>query len=72
MSAMNLRAIVGRNFRKRREELSLSQEQIALSAEIDLKYYGQIERGKRNPSLKKIERIAEVLNLTEIDLMARP
>jgi transcriptional regulator with XRE-family HTH domain len=65
---MNLRAIVGRNIRRRREMLDVSQEDIALSAGIDLKYYGQIERGNRNPSLKKIENIAEALNIADTDL----
>jgi transcriptional regulator with XRE-family HTH domain len=64
---MNLRAIVGRNIRKSREKLGQTQEDIALSAGIDLKYYGQIERGNRNPSLKKIEKIAEALGAAGVD-----
>jgi transcriptional regulator with XRE-family HTH domain len=65
---MHLRALVGRNIRRRREFLDLTQEDVALCAGIDLKYFGQIERGKRNPSLKKIEKIAVALEVIDSDL----
>jgi transcriptional regulator with XRE-family HTH domain len=65
---MHLRALVGRNIRRRREELDLTQEDVALSADIDLKYFGQIERGNRNPSLRKIEKIAVALETIDSDL----
>jgi transcriptional regulator with XRE-family HTH domain len=68
---MNLRALVGRNIRRRREFLGLSQEDIALGAGIDLKYFGQIERGKRNPSLRKVELIAVALDIVDTDLFRR-
>jgi transcriptional regulator with XRE-family HTH domain len=46
----------------------MSQEQLAFDAEIDLTYLGGIERGKRNPSLLVMVRIAEALsvNLTKL------
>ena len=39
----------------------LTQEQLAFEAEIDLTYMGGIERGKRNPSLSVMARIANAL-----------
>jgi transcriptional regulator with XRE-family HTH domain len=39
------------------------QEQLAFEAEIDLTYMGAIERGKRNPSLLVMARIAEALSV---------
>jgi transcriptional regulator with XRE-family HTH domain len=42
-----------------RQQRGLTQEKLAFEAEIDLTYVGGIERGKRNPSLMVMARIAE-------------
>lgn len=57
-------AIVGGNVRRRRQELGFTQEHVALEAGIDLTYMGGIERGRRNPSLMVIVRIAAVLDVS--------
>jgi transcriptional regulator with XRE-family HTH domain len=57
----NWRGILGRNVRRLRQQRAMTQEQLAFDAEIDLTYLGGIERGKRNPSLLVIARIAEAL-----------
>lgn len=54
-------AIVGKNVRKYRQQRKLTQEQLAFEAEIDLTYMGGIERGRRNPSLLVMARIADAL-----------
>lgn len=41
----------------------MTQEKLAFEAEIDLTYVGGIERGKRNPSLLVMARIAEALSV---------
>jgi transcriptional regulator with XRE-family HTH domain len=56
------RALFGRNVRRVRQQRRLTQEQLAFEAEIDLTYVGGIERGKRNPSLLVMARIAEALS----------
>jgi transcriptional regulator with XRE-family HTH domain len=56
-------AIVGRNVRKLRRQKGLTQEELAFAAEIDLTYVGGIERGKRNPSLLVMARIADALGV---------
>jgi transcriptional regulator with XRE-family HTH domain len=56
------RAIFGRNVRRARQQKRLTQEQLAFEAEIDLTYMGGIERGKRNPSLLVMARIADALS----------
>jgi transcriptional regulator with XRE-family HTH domain len=53
--------IVGKNVRKLRLQRGMTQEELAFEAEIDLTYVGGIERGKRNPSLMVMARIAEAL-----------
>lgn len=55
------RAVVGRNVRRLREGRGMTQEQLAFDARIDLTYVGGIERGRRNPSLMVMARLAEAL-----------
>jgi transcriptional regulator with XRE-family HTH domain len=58
------RAILAKNVRKYRGQRKLTQEQLAFEAEIDLTYMGGIERGKRNPSLLVMARIADALGVS--------
>jgi transcriptional regulator with XRE-family HTH domain len=60
---MDWRVLVGRNIRSLREERGLTQEKLAVDSEIDLTYLGGIERGKRNPSLLVVVRIATALSV---------
>ena len=55
------RAIVGGNVRRARQKADLTQEQLAFEARIDLTYVGGIERGKRNPTVIVLGRIAAAL-----------
>jgi len=67
----NWRAIVGSNVRRLRKAAGLTQEQLAFEAKIDLTYVGGIERGRRNPSVLVLGRIAHVLNAEPSDLLKR-
>ena len=70
-SAMrDLRVVFGRNVRRARRQAELTQEQLAFEAEIDLTYLGGIERGKRNPSLLVMARIADALSVPLQKLLA--
>jgi transcriptional regulator with XRE-family HTH domain len=64
------RAIVGKNIRKVRQQRRITQEKLAFEAEIDLTYVGGIERGKRNPSLLVLCRIAEALSVHPTKLLS--
>ncbi len=66
----DLRAIFGRNVRRYRRQKNWTQEVLAFEARIDLTYLGGIERGKRNPSLLVIGRIAKALSVSLIKLLA--
>ncbi len=59
----DLRTIFGKNVRRWRGQRRMTQEQLAFEAEIDLTYMGGIERGKRNPSLMVMGRIAKALSV---------
>jgi transcriptional regulator with XRE-family HTH domain len=60
---MEWERIVGANVRRFRKEAGLSQERLALSAGIDLRYLGGIERGEHNPSVAVLGRLAEALEV---------
>jgi transcriptional regulator with XRE-family HTH domain len=63
------RAIVGRNVRRIRLQRGLTQERLAFAAELDLTYIGGIERGRRNPSLMAMARVADALNVPITELL---
>lgn len=58
----DLQQTLAEQVKVRRLALGLSQEQLALTAEIDRTYISQLERGLINPSLKVLWRLAGVLN----------
>ena len=57
--------------RNARKKAGLTQEQVALEADIDLTYMGGIERGRRNPSVLVLVRIADALGVDPTDLLKR-
>jgi transcriptional regulator with XRE-family HTH domain len=60
---MDWQRIVGANILRLRNAIGATQEDIADAAELDVGYLGKIERGQRNPSLKKLVRIADALGV---------
>jgi transcriptional regulator with XRE-family HTH domain len=58
------RAVLARNIQRLRRQRGMTQEELAFEAEIDLTYMGGIERGRRNPSLLVMARIAKALSVT--------
>lgn len=66
---MDWQAIVGRNVRQLRQAKGLTQEQLAFEAGLDLTYVGGIERGRRNPSLLVMARLAGALHANLMDLV---
>ncbi len=65
------RGIVGGNVRRLRQAAGMTQEQLAFEARIDLTYVGGIERGRRNPSLLVMVRVAEALKVEPTRLLER-
>ncbi|ANB91186.1 transcriptional regulator [Moraxella ovis] len=55
---------VGMRVRELRKAKGLSQEKFALQANIDRTYLAGIESGKRNPSLKNLEKILNTLDVS--------
>ena len=54
-----------------RAERGLSQEKLALLCELDRTYISMLERGKRQPSLKSILKLAACLDIPAQELVAR-
>jgi transcriptional regulator with XRE-family HTH domain len=61
--------LFGERVRVLRQARSLSQEALALAAELDRTYIGGVERGERNISLLNIQKIAQALNVSLTDLL---
>jgi transcriptional regulator with XRE-family HTH domain len=66
---MDVRQRVGLNLQKLRRERGLSQEELADRANIHQTYLSGVERGKRNPTVTVLQRIAEALGTDIEDLV---
>ncbi|MGV8915359.1 MAG: helix-turn-helix domain-containing protein [Kaistella sp.] len=61
---MNVKEKLGKRINELRIEKSLSQEKLALKANIDRAYMHLIEKGKTNVSIELIEKIAIALEIS--------
>lgn len=59
----------GEKLRKLRKQKGLTQEKLSEMTGIDYSYLNQIEAGKKNPSLKRITKLARVLGVPLEELM---
>ena len=64
-----LQQALGRNLRKHREQLGLSQEKFAEHLGFHRTYAGALERGERNISLKSLETLGALLKIDPRDLL---
>lgn len=55
---------VGNRIKYLRRQMGLSQEKLALKAEIDRTYLAGIESGKRNVTIQSIEKIVNALDVS--------
>ena len=53
---------LGLNVRKRREASALTQEKLAERAGLDSTYISGIERGLRNPGIKNVAKLADLID----------
>ncbi len=63
-SGKKIRKDFGRKLRELRKARGLSQEGLALGAELDRTYIGSVERGERNISLINIYKISSALGVS--------
>lgn len=69
---MKAQQLVARNLRKLRVQRGLSQEILAVDAEIDRTYVSRLERGLENPTVAVLERLAEALDARIADFFTVP
>lgn len=55
--------IIGNRIKELRSEMGLSQEKLALKADLDRTYLASVEKGKRNISIKSLEKIVVALDV---------
>lgn len=67
-----LRLQLAENIRLMRRIKNLTQEQLALMAEVDRTYVSQIERCTGNPSLMVLCKLANTLEITTDQLLTEP
>lgn len=60
----NINEKVGNKVRQIRRKKGMTQEALAYEAKIDYSYLNEIEAGKRNPSIKRLQAIARALNVS--------
>lgn len=61
---------LGDAIRRTRLEKGISQEKLALLAEVDRSYVGRVERGDNNVAVLTLARLAKALEVSMRDLMA--
>jgi len=64
-----LRKDLARNVKALRRERGLSQEALALNADVDRTYVSQIERAVGNPSLLVLSKLGAILQVDVLELL---
>ncbi len=62
--AMDIRSKIGKRIKELRLTAGFTQESFSLSCELDRTYIASVENGKRNISIKNIEKISKALGLS--------
>lgn len=61
---MDIKILVGKRVKELRNNLGISQEELADIAELDRTYITSVECGKRNISIVNVEKLANALKVT--------
>jgi transcriptional regulator with XRE-family HTH domain len=64
---MDIKLRVGQRIKTLRKQLGLSQEALALKAEVDRTYMTDVENGRRNISVEILEKIIRALEVSFTD-----
>ena len=66
---MDMRRLVGRNVRRAREAVGMTQEQLAEKSGFTQQYVSGLETGKRNPTIVSLFELAQALGVPHIELV---
>lgn len=64
-----VRKKLGGQLKAAREELGLTQAQVADQAGVNPNYYAVVERGEGNLSFDKLQRVMKVLKIQSLDVL---
>ncbi len=64
----NIQELFGKRLRHIRKQKAMTQEELSDKSKLSIQYIGEIERGKRNPSLSSVKDIALALDVTVPDM----
>jgi len=68
--APTIKQLFGKAIRRRRRDLDITQEELAERADLHRTFISDIERGEANPSLENIDRLAQALEISIVDLFS--
>lgn len=63
-------AAIGKQIRKIRNAQGITLEELSFKSGLNAAHLGQIERGIRNPTVETLERIADALEVSFLDLVS--
>ncbi len=66
----DLPSAVGRRVRQLRQQLEISQEELAARADLHRNYVGSVERGEREIGISAIGQLAQALGISLADFFA--
>ena len=61
---MDVKLKIGQRIKELRKEIRISQEALALKAEVDRTYVTDVENGRRNVSVEILERLIKALDVS--------
>lgn len=67
---MDIQLQLAVNLRRIRVERRISQEELAYTSGVERAYVGHLERGKKNPTIKTLDKLAETLGCKVADFFA--
>lgn len=69
---MEAQSLVAWNLRRLRIDRGISQDDLALNADVERAYVGHLERGGRNPTISTLSRLADALDAHISELFQEP
>lgn len=69
LARMGLAVTFGRNVRLQRLARGTTLEALAHDVGLSYSYVGELERGRRNPTLRVVEKLAKALGADPVDLL---
>lgn len=68
MARTNAQQKLGKRLQSVRKELGITQERLSELTDLPRSYISDVETGRRNPSIKNIQKLAKGLNVKVSDL----